>query len=1120
MKKRITAVVLCLVMVLGMAVIPKAADEDMELFGTNKTQGEAVNWVKSRINNAAKDVDGVYGAQSVDFIMEYYEYLGVSRVGGNACDYATNALPSGFKRIKDYIGFIPNPGDIAVWTVGYGGGEYGHIGVVTSADGYTVTVADVFSSEAGTANQKVHQTTYPYNGSGMVFYGIIRPDFARPTQADAVSWAKGRINNAAKDVDGVYGAQCVDFIMEYYDYLGVARVGGNACDYATNALPSGFKRIKDYIGFIPSPGDIAVWTVGYGGGTEGHVGVVISANGSTLTVADVFGAEAGTANQKVHQTTYSYNGSGMVFYGVIRPNFSTPVKKFTVTFNADDVDVTSKSVVKGEAYGELPIPRMAGYDFVCWVTDSGEEVYEDTVFELEENQTLYPKWTPKEVSEVRIDAEDIEMVVGGKRQISATVYPEDVLDKSVVYSGSDDTIATVDENGLIEAKAVGEMKVYATASNGVFGFVNVKVFESENDVFSEWKNVLPDGVTEEDYIIEEKTQYRYRDNSVNVTYGEWSSEKSSSTKPEESDTLTITSTTKYYNYHHWCGTTIDSIWCETSYNKHTYKSTTKLGAVGSPSEDLGGKQPYGGTQSGVKCVNGWYYWFESSPFETYTYKYKTREATEETVEGEWSMWSSSMPENAENREIEIQTLYRYKSKEIEAAKSADITVGNITGRGGEEVVVPVSIANNPGIAGFSITIEFDKSKLVPVTIEKGSAFTQGTLTSNLHQGGDMTSYDVVTAYWVNPANVTENGNILNVKFKIKDDVSDCEIPVSVSYKDGDVSDQEYNDVKLNITNGKIVVENIVIGDVKCDGVVNTKDGVRLSQYLASWDMTLTSYEMKAADIRKDGAVNTKDGVKLSQYLASWDIELSEADLMGTGSIKFEVGNVNGKAGNVIDVPVYITETSGVAGFSVKIEFDKTKLEPVSITQGEALSVGTLTSNIHQGGDMGRFDNVSAYWVNPYNVTGTGVAFTVKFKVKDGAVGEIPVTFTYDEADKPCDQSYNELDVEVVNGRITVEEEAIKTYDYVINSLIGEVPESGSFYSEVSVTKLTERDSKDVIVIAVYKDGAMIDKICMKARFSKGESVEFGGWVTAVAGCELKAFVWDGLDTMKPLAESK
>lgn len=158
------------------------------------------------------------------------------------------------------------------------------------------------------------------------------------TQAQAVEWAKSLIGTKAVDMDGVYGAQCVDFIQHYYSFLGVSGGGGNARDYAWNTLPSGFTRIQDYYGFVPDPGDIAVWTTGSSGVWAGHVGVVISANLSTLTVADVYGSVNETPYRKVHQTTYYYNGGGMVFWGVIRPNFasassSTPAQTFDTVAN-------------------------------------------------------------------------------------------------------------------------------------------------------------------------------------------------------------------------------------------------------------------------------------------------------------------------------------------------------------------------------------------------------------------------------------------------------------------------------------------------------------------------------------------------------------------------------------------------------------------------------------------------------------------------------------------------------------------------------------------------------------------------------------------------------------------
>lgn len=57
--------------------------------------------------------------------------------------------------------------------------------------------------------------------------------------------------------------------------------------------------------------------------------------------------------------------------------------------------------------------------------------------------------------------------------------------------------------------------------------------------------------------------------------------------------------------------------------------------------------------------------------------------------------------------------------------------------------------------------------------------------------------------------------------------------------------------------------------------MNNKDLVRLRQYLADWDITLTDSEYKAADVFRDGVVNNKDLVRLSQYLADWDVKLGE-----------------------------------------------------------------------------------------------------------------------------------------------------------------------------------------------------------------------------------------------------
>ena len=67
---------------------------------------------------------------------------------------------------------------------------------------------------------------------------------------------------------------------------------------------------------------------------------------------------------------------------------------------------------------------------------------------------------------------------------------------------------------------------------------------------------------------------------------------------------------------------------------------------------------------------------------------------------------------------------------------------------------------------------------------------------------------------------------------------------------------------------------IVKGDIFTDGVIDSKDLVKLAQYLAGWQSAvLSNAELGAADVQADGIIDSKDLVKLGQYLAGWQVSL-------------------------------------------------------------------------------------------------------------------------------------------------------------------------------------------------------------------------------------------------------
>ena len=159
--KRLSAFILCLILLCG--TVPMTASASTN----GKTAAQATDWARQQVNSPT-DFDGVNDIQCVDLIVGYYRYLGQSSPYGDGCAYASNALPSGWNRITYYSGFVPNPGDVAVWT--YASSAKGHVAIVLSTDKSGFTVAQ-FNGSSHTGSTQYYSYSY---GTLACF---IRPDF-------------------------------------------------------------------------------------------------------------------------------------------------------------------------------------------------------------------------------------------------------------------------------------------------------------------------------------------------------------------------------------------------------------------------------------------------------------------------------------------------------------------------------------------------------------------------------------------------------------------------------------------------------------------------------------------------------------------------------------------------------------------------------------------------------------------------------------------------------------------------------------------------------------------------------------------------------------------------------
>lgn len=100
---------------------------------------------------------------------------------------------------------------------------------------------------------------------------------------------------------------------------------------------------------------------------------------------------------------------------------------------------------------------MNGYQYRCMVSNSAGSVTSNAA-------TLTV--TPVPVTGVSLDKITLELFTGNTATLTATVQPSDATNKAVTWNTSDNTVATVDENGTVTAVGAGEATITVTTEDG------------------------------------------------------------------------------------------------------------------------------------------------------------------------------------------------------------------------------------------------------------------------------------------------------------------------------------------------------------------------------------------------------------------------------------------------------------------------------------------------------------------------------------------------------------------------------------------------------------------------------------------------------------------------------
>ena len=189
----------------------------------------------------------------------------------------------------------------------------------------------------------------------------------------------------------------------------------------------------------------------------------------------------------------------------------------------------------------------------------------------------------------------------------------------------------------------------------------------------------------------------------------------------------------------------------------------------------------------------------------------------------------------------------------------------VLGHYGKTMYVPVFVSNNKGLMGYKLRFNYDNALVKPVSITNSGLFT-GTFNDNI--GVYNNYFDVM---WNSTQNATANGQLFVIEFEVLSNTkTDAEI--TVSYSQADTFNEKYEDVAMVCDNITVSL-NTLLGDVNCDGVVNSDD-YSLLVSAVTLKAQLTDKQNAVADLNGDWATDALDALELDLYLNGYITEFS------------------------------------------------------------------------------------------------------------------------------------------------------------------------------------------------------------------------------------------------------
>jgi N-acetylneuraminic acid mutarotase len=331
------------------------------------------------------------------------------------------------------------------------------------------------------------------------------------------------------------------------------------------------------------------------------------------------------------------------------------------------------------------------------------------------------------------------------------------------------------------------------------------------------------------------------------------------------------------------------------------------------------------------------------------------------------------------------------------AGSIIVTMPDYRGAPDTDIWLQINCAYATGITGngMDIKVTYPKTILTPIEIQKTVLTSEFTFMDNISIADGQVNISGVSAVG---ATITGEGHLLNIKFHVNAlaELGTTGIHAFVQVKMYNAALQpltvDYSDTAIFT-----VATDYVQGDGTGDGVVDSADAL-LALQASMGQVTLNDLQFNALDLNGDGLIDSADVTLVLRLAVGLPINPPgfpggiftgmSSNVKDKSLYKISLPDIQAFPMNIVDVPIDLSNTEGVASLDLMINYDQTVLNLLevsksSLTQGFAFANNSIPGAVKIG--------LASATPLP---TGSGCVATLKFSVIGYGGRETPLYLAY------------------------------------------------------------------------------------------------------------------------------